>query len=104
MRCLKSDTSLGNTLGVLDGKETILVGNKHVFISALLAGTMFNVCCGCLCLSEQHFTDVVQGEEFLSLSLQQVCSLISSDKLTVSTEEKVRRHHKDIFIFLKMLE
>lgn len=29
------------------------------------------------------------GEEFLSLSLDQVCSLISSDKLTVSSEEKV---------------
>uniref|UniRef100_A0A3Q3W9N2 BTB domain-containing protein n=1 Tax=Mola mola TaxID=94237 RepID=A0A3Q3W9N2_MOLML len=39
--------------------------------------------------AEQHFTEVVQGEEFLGLSLQQVCSLISSDKLTVSTEEKV---------------
>uniref|UniRef100_A0A3B4AU40 BTB domain-containing protein n=1 Tax=Periophthalmus magnuspinnatus TaxID=409849 RepID=A0A3B4AU40_9GOBI len=39
--------------------------------------------------AEQHFSEVVQGEEFLSLSLQQVCSLISSDKLTVSTEEKV---------------
>lgn len=38
---------------------------------------------------EQHFSEVVQGEEFLGLSLQQVCSLISSDKLTVSTEEKV---------------
>lgn len=48
----------------------------------------------CLCLSEQHFTEVVQGEEFLGLSLQQVCSLISSDKLTVSTEEKVRRHNE----------
>ena len=47
----------------------------------------------CLCLSEQHFTEVVQGEEFLGLSLQQVCSLISSDKLTVSTEEKVRQHN-----------
>lgn len=45
------------------------------------------------CLSEQHFFDVVQGEEFLGLSLQQVCSLISSDKLTVSTEEKVRKTH-----------
>lgn len=44
-----------------------------------------------LCLSEQHFSEVVQGEEFLGLSLQQVCSLISSDKLTVSTEEKVRQ-------------
>uniref|UniRef100_A0A7N8YM90 Kelch-like family member 3 n=1 Tax=Mastacembelus armatus TaxID=205130 RepID=A0A7N8YM90_9TELE len=39
--------------------------------------------------AEQHFTEVVQGEEFVGLSLQQVCSLISSDKLTVSTEEKV---------------
>uniref|UniRef100_A0A9J7ZDQ8 Kelch-like protein 3 n=1 Tax=Cyprinus carpio carpio TaxID=630221 RepID=A0A9J7ZDQ8_CYPCA len=39
--------------------------------------------------AEQHFTDVMVGEEFMALSLQQVCSLISSDKLTVSTEEKV---------------
>ncbi|KAM9471154.1 kelch-like protein 3 isoform 1-T1 [Clarias gariepinus] len=39
--------------------------------------------------AEQHFTEVMLGEEFLGLSLQQVCSLISSDKLTVSTEEKV---------------
>lgn len=42
-----------------------------------------------LCISEQHFSEVVQGEEFLGLSLQQVSSLISSDQLTVSTEEKV---------------
>ncbi|KAI4818964.1 hypothetical protein KUCAC02_004251, partial [Chaenocephalus aceratus] len=40
-------------------------------------------------IPEQHFSEVVQGEEFLGLSLQQVCSLISCDKLTVSTEEKV---------------
>ncbi|KAJ8282149.1 hypothetical protein COCON_G00046680 [Conger conger] len=39
--------------------------------------------------AEQHFSEVMLGEEFLSLSLQQVCGLISSDKLTVSTEEKV---------------
>ncbi|XP_061542338.1 kelch-like protein 3 isoform X1 [Phycodurus eques] len=39
--------------------------------------------------AEQHFSEVVQCEEFASLSLQQVCSLFSSDKLTVSTEEKV---------------
>ncbi|XP_076005314.1 kelch-like protein 3 isoform X3 [Genypterus blacodes] len=39
--------------------------------------------------AEQHFCEVVQAEEFLGLSLQQVCSLISSDKLTVSTEEKI---------------
>ncbi|XP_056625450.1 kelch-like protein 3 isoform X2 [Triplophysa dalaica] len=39
--------------------------------------------------AEQHFTDVMLGEEFMALSLQQVSCLISSDKLTVSTEEKV---------------
>ncbi|KAK2904415.1 kelch-like protein 3 isoform X1 [Channa argus] len=39
--------------------------------------------------AEQHFCEVVQAEEFLGLSLQQVCNLISSDKLTVSSEEKV---------------
>ncbi|XP_047209835.1 kelch-like protein 3 isoform X1 [Girardinichthys multiradiatus] len=39
--------------------------------------------------AEQYFSEVVQGEEFLGLSLQQVSSLISSDRLTVSTEEKV---------------
>ncbi|XP_048883902.1 kelch-like protein 3 isoform X2 [Brienomyrus brachyistius] len=39
--------------------------------------------------AEQRFSEVVLGEEFLGLSLQQVCCLISSDKLTVSTEEKV---------------
>lgn len=38
---------------------------------------------------EQHFPDVMLGEEFLTLNLDQVCSLISSDKLTVATEEKV---------------
>ncbi|XP_039629856.1 kelch-like protein 3 isoform X2 [Polypterus senegalus] len=39
--------------------------------------------------AEQHFPEVMLGDEFLSLSLEQVCSLISSDKLTVSSEEKV---------------
>ncbi|XP_016059235.1 PREDICTED: kelch-like protein 3 [Miniopterus natalensis] len=39
--------------------------------------------------AEQHFPEVMLGEEFLSLSLDQVCNLISSDKLTVSSEEKV---------------
>lgn len=40
--------------------------------------------------AEQHFTDVVLSEEFLNLGIEQVCSLISSDKLTISSEEKVR--------------
>ncbi|PKU35164.1 kelch-like protein 3 [Limosa lapponica baueri] len=43
----------------------------------------------CAMFTEQHFPEVMLGEEFLSLSLDQVCSLISSDKLTVSSEEKV---------------
>lgn len=38
---------------------------------------------------EQHFMEVVECEEFLSLSPQQVLKLVSSDKLTVSSEEKV---------------
>jgi len=37
----------------------------------------------------QHFCDVVDGEEFLTLTYQDVIRLISCDKLTVSSEEKV---------------
>ena len=39
--------------------------------------------------AEQHFGDVIVGEEFLALSNTQVIGLISSDQLTVPTEEKV---------------
>ncbi|KAG8592587.1 hypothetical protein GDO81_000552 [Engystomops pustulosus] len=39
--------------------------------------------------AEQHFSDIVQGEEFVNLGIEQVCSLIASDKLTVLSEEKV---------------
>ncbi|OCT96961.1 kelch-like protein 2 [Xenopus laevis] len=39
--------------------------------------------------AEQHFSDIVTGEEFLNLGIEQVCSLIASDKLTVISEEKV---------------
>ncbi|KPP76371.1 kelch-like protein 2-like [Scleropages formosus] len=38
---------------------------------------------------EQHFSEVVQGEEFLNLGIEHVCSLIASDKLTIPSEEKV---------------
>ncbi|CAA9994190.1 unnamed protein product [Nesidiocoris tenuis] len=38
---------------------------------------------------EQHFSEVVEGEEFLSLSHHQVCKLICSDRLAVKSEEKV---------------
>lgn len=39
---------------------------------------------------EQHFPEVVGSEEFLNLGMEQVSSLIASDKLTIPTEEKVR--------------
>uniref|UniRef100_A0A674HZ31 Kelch like family member 2 n=1 Tax=Terrapene triunguis TaxID=2587831 RepID=A0A674HZ31_9SAUR len=39
--------------------------------------------------AEQHFSDVILSEEFLNLGVEQVCSLISSDKLTIASEEKV---------------
>ncbi|XP_015518884.1 ring canal kelch homolog isoform X1 [Neodiprion lecontei] len=38
---------------------------------------------------EQHFSEVVEGEEFLTLTPQQVAKLICSDRLTVPSEEKV---------------
>ncbi|BFZ03645.1 hypothetical protein BsWGS_06685 [Bradybaena similaris] len=39
--------------------------------------------------TEQHFTEVVHYDEFLSLSVEAVCKLISSDRLTVTSEEQV---------------
>ncbi|XP_064626753.1 kelch-like protein 2 [Lineus longissimus] len=39
--------------------------------------------------TEQHFSEVVQHDEFLSLLPSQVCKLISCDRLTVQTEEQV---------------
>ena len=39
--------------------------------------------------TEQHFSEIVHGEEFLNLPAMQICELISSDQLTVASEEKV---------------
>ena len=36
-----------------------------------------------------NFSDVTDGEEFAGLNFQEVVQLISSDKLNVSSEEKV---------------
>ena len=44
------------------------------------------------CFAEKHFSEVVQGDEFLALPNMQVEELISSDQLTVPTEEKVIQH------------
>lgn len=38
---------------------------------------------------EQHFSEVVQFEEFLNLTHEQVANLIQSDRLSVPSEEKV---------------
>ncbi|XP_058814850.1 ring canal kelch homolog isoform X2 [Topomyia yanbarensis] len=38
---------------------------------------------------EQHFSEVVQFEEFLNLTSEQVANLIKSDRLSVPSEEKV---------------
>ncbi|XP_053475596.1 kelch-like protein 2 isoform X3 [Ictalurus furcatus] len=53
--------------------------------------------------AEQHFSEVMQCEEFLNLGMEQVCSLIASDKLTIPSEEKVFeaviawvKHDKDV--------
>ena len=42
---------------------------------------------------EQYFTDVVSSEEFLQLECRQVVEFISSDQLTVSSEEKVTLYY-----------
>jgi len=38
-----------------------------------------------------NFRDVVKGDEFLSLSIEEVIKLISSDVLNVPSEEKVSK-------------
>ncbi|XP_029344870.1 kelch-like protein 2 isoform X2 [Acyrthosiphon pisum] len=38
---------------------------------------------------KQHFSDVVEGEEFLSLSRGQIVKLIASDEITAPSEEKI---------------
>ncbi|XP_029348331.1 ring canal kelch homolog isoform X2 [Acyrthosiphon pisum] len=38
---------------------------------------------------QQHFSDVVEGEEFLSMSYDQMVKLISSEELTAPSEEKI---------------
>lgn len=89
----QAHTFAGEPLGVHATNAESYLGPLCVSQQYVYVTVSFSFVCVPLCLSEQHFTEVVQGEEFLGLSLQQVCSLISSDKLTVSTEEKVRRHN-----------
>jgi len=46
------------------------------------------------------FREVVDGDEFLSLSSEQMIELISSDKLSIPSEEKIGELKLIIFIFI----
>ena len=71
LNCLNQLTyTLLNTFG------TRLLG-VHINFSKVIVDELFS------------FSDVVFGEEFTSLSCQEVTSLISQDKLNVAAEEKV---------------
>ena len=39
--------------------------------------------------TEENFPEVVKGDEFLNLTREEVCYLISSDQLSVGSEERV---------------
>ncbi|XP_029345949.1 ring canal kelch homolog isoform X2 [Acyrthosiphon pisum] len=62
-------------------------------VIGIIAIADFHDCTKLLTSSElyfkQHFSDVVEEEEFLSLSSEQIVKLISSDELTVPSEEKI---------------
>ncbi|XP_016658234.1 kelch-like protein 2 [Acyrthosiphon pisum] len=73
-----------------DFAQTLLCPNNCIGIYAIAD---LHGCAKLLTSSElyiqQHFSEVVGGKEFLSLSSEQVVRLISSDKLIVPSEEKV---------------
>ncbi|ODM97230.1 Ring canal kelch [Orchesella cincta] len=71
---LKSQLHPSNCLGIR------AFADLHGCIDLMAAADLF---------IQFHFADVVEGEEFLGLDVDQVTSLISSDKLTVPSEEKV---------------
>lgn len=73
----------------MQGQQCIITLFSELLFSFLLLPLLFFFFHFLIFGTEQHFPEVMLGEEFLSLSLDQVCSLISSDKLTVSSEEKV---------------
>ncbi|XP_029341287.1 kelch-like protein 2 [Acyrthosiphon pisum] len=72
-----------------DFAQTLLCPNNCIGIYAIAD---LHGCTKLLTSSElyiqQHFSEVVGGNEFLSLSSEQVVRLISSDKLIVPSEEK----------------
>lgn len=52
---------------------------------------------------EQYFADVVCSEEFMQLECWQVIEFISSDRLTVSSEEKVRFNYSEYVFYERFL-
>ena len=73
-RFLQSQLHPSNCLGIRSFADI------HSCSDLLLASTNY---------TEENFPDVVKGDEFLSLSRNEVCSLISSDQLSVGSEERV---------------
>lgn len=68
----------------------IVRNNTYHACSVFSSGDLFPFM---LIHTEQHFPEVMQCEEFLNLGMEQVCSLIASDKLTIPSEEKVPYVH-----------
>jgi len=73
-RFLQSQLHPSNCLGIRS------FADMHSCSDLLVASTNF---------TEENFPDVVKGDEFLNLSFAEVCTLISSDQLSVGSEEKV---------------
>lgn len=73
-RFLQSQLYPSNCLGIRS------FADMHSCSDLLLASTNF---------TEEHFPEVVKGDEFLNLSIAEVCTLISSDQLSGGSEEKV---------------
>lgn len=69
-----------------------LYENKILFLSHDVRYNIYEDCPAYTCSLRGYLTfrDVVHFDEFLSLNVDQICKLISSDRLTVVTEEQVK--------------
>ena len=60
--------------------KPVFLADIHSCSDLLLASTNY---------TEENFPEVVKGDEFLNLTREEVCYLISSDQLSVGSEERV---------------
>ena len=60
--------------------KNVNLADIHSCSDLLLASTNY---------TEENFPEVVKGDEFLNLTREEVCYLISSDQLSVGSEERV---------------